>query len=626
MNHIIFDESSTRFYSNGGSTDNQLIAKIGSVGDEQNYSNYTESFETTWNINESLSFTCTSTYTALRNSIKMYVDNGSDVVECTNNQANINGTLYSLTISSSSDGTYTVSSTSTNTTQTVKFIVELTYTAVMPGPHYSFGKDVKSYGSYSYAVGQGVITLGKYQMAVGKYNEVDSDAMFLIGNGTDNNNRSNLMVVGENYVAIGNKNQSNIYIGTDNLQVKKANTVVFDVGNTSSLPYRTLEDIHTGDGTTQEWITSAPVYNETSIEVFIDGVQTTNFTSTYWPPEAPVDGDEEVSGIAGEEYYKIVLNTIPNSGVEISIKYQAARMINANFFHYGKVQDTSDTANYPFGNYSVNLGYNTVAAGAGSFACGIDTSAIGNRSHAEGCMTRAEGYASHAEGCVTTAAGTRAHAEGKGTYAFGQISHAEGITTVARGRYSHSQNARTIASGTAQTAIGINNIEDTENKYALIIGNGFRSFDSNYNYSINYTSRSNALTVGWDGYVYTAKDIDTSTVSKFFTVNSTNATISNARYIRRGNVVQLFITWTNKSAISVPANGNITNVLVGTLLTDKRPLMTTAAHSIGDNAGQCWYRVDTDGTIDLSAVESTGAARTIVKDSTFHISCTYIVE
>ena len=72
----------------------------------------------------------------------------------------------------------------------------------------------------------------------------------------------------------------------------------------------------------------------------------------------------------------------------------------------------------------------------------------------------ASGDASHAEGDNTTASGDCAHAEGEGTTARGSRSHVQG-------KY---------------------NIEDTEEKYAHIVGNGITQY-----------SRSNAHTLDWSG-------------------------------------------------------------------------------------------------------------------------------
>lgn len=89
--------------------------------------------------------------------------------------------------------------------------------------------------------------------------------------------------------------------------------------------------------------------------------------------------------------------------------------------------------------------------GAGSSAIGVSVLASGDSSHAEGYRTAASGMSSHAEGDSTTASGDYSHAEGSGTTASSQNQHVQG-------KY---------------------NIEDTNNKYAHIVGNGNSSTDSN---------------------------------------------------------------------------------------------------------------------------------------------------
>ena len=93
---------------------------------------------------------------------------------------------------------------------------------------------------------------------------------------------------------------------------------------------------------------------------------------------------------------------------------------------------------------------------------------IGNNSTAEGYDTTAGGYCSHAEGYDTTADGDCSHAEGQGTNANFDSQHVQG-------KY---------------------NIEDIENKYAHIIGNGNSDRE-----------RSNAHTVDWEGNAWYAGDV-----------------------------------------------------------------------------------------------------------------------
>ena len=94
--------------------------------------------------------------------------------------------------------------------------------------------------------------------------------------------------------------------------------------------------------------------------------------------------------------------------------------------------------------------------------------------------------------------------------AIGLYSHAEGSSVTASGDYSHAQNFNTIAAGVYQTAIGKYNIEDSSNKYALIIGNGSSS------------ARSNALAVDWDGKIYagnSSNGVDLTTLKSDVSLN-----------------------------------------------------------------------------------------------------------
>lgn len=161
-------------------------------------------------------------------------------------------------------------------------------------------------------------------------------------------------------------------------------------------------------------------------------------------------------------------------------------------------------------NYSHAEGLSTTASNRGSHAEGDSTTASGGASHAEGRKTIASGQGSHAEGIQTTASGLYSHAEGYNTKASKDYSHAEGVATTASGRSSHAEGMRTTASGMYSHAEGIltkassdyqhaqgkYNIEDVNDKYADIIGNG--SADD---------SRSNAQTVSWEGVSWSQTDV-----------------------------------------------------------------------------------------------------------------------
>lgn len=169
---------------------------------------------------------------------------------------------------------------------------------------------------------------------------------------------------------------------------------------------------------------------------------------------------------------------------------------------YAKKEDLvglkTDEGGEIFNDYENNIattnshaeGINTKAYGNGSHAEGVNTTATGINSHAEGQVTKASGHVSHAEGSNTVASGDYSHTEGEKTYA-STYSHAEGQGTKAYGTCSHTEGCYTIAYGDYSHVQGKYNIEDRNNKYAFIIGNGE-----------NNNNRSNAIAIDWDGLIY----------------------------------------------------------------------------------------------------------------------------
>ena len=83
--------------------------------------------------------------------------------------------------------------------------------------------------------------------------------------------------------------------------------------------------------------------------------------------------------------------------------------------------------------------------------------------------------------------GRYAFAEGYDTQSYGPYSHAAGYSSQAKGSCSFAEGKGTIATGKNQHVQGEYNIEDTENKYAHIVGNG------------TYNNPSNAYALDWKG-------------------------------------------------------------------------------------------------------------------------------
>lgn len=167
----------------------------------------------------------------------------------------------------------------------------------------------------------------------------------------------------------------------------------------------------------------------------------------------------------------------------------------------GEVSHAEGRGTEASGDYSHAEGYSTIASGLQAHAEGKNTRAKGKSSHAEGTDTTASGGHSHAEGSGTTASGGYAHAEGYSTTASAVAAHAEGIDTIASGGRSHAEGTGTIAAGLNQHAQGKFNIEDTENKYAHIIGGGISEGD-----------RKNIHTVDWDGNGFFNESVEAAAV------------------------------------------------------------------------------------------------------------------
>lgn len=158
----------------------------------------------------------------------------------------------------------------------------------------------------------------------------------------------------------------------------------------------------------------------------------------------------------------------------------------------GSFSHVEGVSSKSIGNYSHAEGQATTASGNSSHAEGETSVASGNKSHAEGGGCVSSGTCSHAEGSSSSATGDTCHAEGMGTTASGYYTHSEGAGTIASGYCSHAEGSGTKASSESQHVEGKYNVEDSNNKFAHIIGNGTSN-----------NARSNAYAVDWDGKIYT---------------------------------------------------------------------------------------------------------------------------
>ena len=82
------------------------------------------------------------------------------------------------------------------------------------------GSGTTSYGQYSHAEGLGTITNGDYQLTIGQFNSTAStQSSFIIGNGSDDSNRSNLVfAAGNSFNLYGDLNVSGTIYSTGSTQ------------------------------------------------------------------------------------------------------------------------------------------------------------------------------------------------------------------------------------------------------------------------------------------------------------------------------------------------------------------------------------------------------------------------
>lgn len=258
------------------------------------------------------------------------------------------------------------------------------------------------------------------------------------------------------------------------------------------IPVKDLVDVYTGVDGSKLTVT---INSDNSIEATIKSgtIEKTDLTSSL---QTEIDSKSTASNLVNGEAtgsLRAVGTPAESDTYKLGVN---ATTIGAYTWAEGAYAFAEGYEAHAEGNSSHAEGQTTYATGSASHAEGYMTKATANWSHSEGGNTEANGRASHAEGWYAHADGQFSHAEGSNTVAAGANSHAEGSGSDANGTASHAEGLNTIASGNYQHTAGKNNVEDTENKYAYIIGNGESS-----------DARSNAHTVDWSGNGWFQGDI-----------------------------------------------------------------------------------------------------------------------
>ena len=372
------------------------------------------------------------------------------------------------------------------------------------------GKGNTASGDYSHAGGRGTKATKKAQTAIGKYNIENASALFIVGNGESDTERSNAFEVYEDGTATlqSQGTHNNAVVIKSELDKKPGQTTTSTDGKTLGEIFNiysgTDKNQANGEASHAEGKKTRAKGNcshtegydtEATIAAHAEGYQTkasgqrshaegTNTQATGQASHAEGNNTEAT----GQGSHAEGVSTQALQGYSHSEGY-GTKSVSVGSHSEGRETIAGDERDPNSKTYAHAEGYLTQALGQASHAEGRWTIARGDCSHAEGVgyqngntisYSYAYSIASHAEGFLTQAGilttdsethnYAAAHAEGHATKATSKAAHSEGIGTEASAEASHAGGAYTKAAAYAQTAIGKYN---TENINALfVIGNG----------------------------------------------------------------------------------------------------------------------------------------------------------
>ena len=304
-------------------------------------------------------------------------------------------------------------------------------------------------------------------------------------------------------------------------------------------------------------------------------------------------------------------NEVASFGDEVVIgktNDKHAHITSGGFYVYsGTEAEATKIAQLGYGSGQTSSGgtaskpYSTL--GVRSTTTGRTT--VGNYSVAEGYDNYASGYTSHAEGEHCDATGHWSHAEGKECKANALNAHAGGwlAESLHQGGFAHGFGVKTNQDW--QTVLGKYNVIENG---ALLIGSGSSS------------TRNTIFKVDWSGNVtagggITANGQVVGTYTPITpTITASTGSVASNNIIKAGNLIQLNVSVTNSSAVSVGSN-----IFVGSLESTYRPHVTAyGCGYYGSTAGVA--QLQTDGTLTLRC---TGA--NLSANSQIYFSITYVL-
>ena len=262
------------------------------------------------------------------------------------------------------------------------------YTVAFGDGSHAEGSRTTSSGDFSHTAGQYTVALGNYQSVIGQYNVANtSQSAFIIGDGTDDNNRRNVLFVSRSY-----------------FEVSASRTFLRGLPNTAQ--------------------TNVLTYNPATGQIYY--TSSVNVTGTTLPVNIQEDGVLIVSNPTFINFTGPGVSASVNStGINVHISGGGSGggtpAPSDTYIQYnsGSTFGAEQYFRYLYISHSLQHGASVIASGDYSHAQGNNTISSGDYSHAEGSKTTAQGLYSHAEGSDTKALGTGSHAEGNNTVASG---------------------------------------------------------------------------------------------------------------------------------------------------------------------------------------------------------------
>ena len=145
-----------------------------------------------------------------------------------------------------------------------------------------------------------------------------------------------------------------------------------------------------------------------------------------------------------------------------------------------------------------------------------------------------------------------------------------------------------------------------------------------FNGGFAHTANSVALTYpgAWLNALYAGME-QLAQVSDIISPGSA-VNVKDARLVKWGRVRGLWIYWTPKNKITVPATGDISNITIGTLTEGNRPVVACAGQTDNGGIGPGWYTCNHQGVLTLDCLNGTGSSRTIAAGTYAVVLMTYL--